>query len=81
MLPAIFICLLFAYSLVSGRLEKTVLTAPLLFTLAGTCVFPALGLAAGRIHPADFLILAEIGLVLLLFTAASRTDLNFSPTP
>ncbi len=76
MLLAIFICLLFAYSLVSGRLEKTVVTAPILFTLAGICVFPAIGPAAGRLHPADFLMLAEIGLVLLLFTDASRTDLK-----
>jgi NhaP-type Na+/H+ or K+/H+ antiporter len=75
-LLAIFICLLFAYSLVSGRLGKTVVTAPIIFTLAGVCVFPALGPAAGRIHPADFLMLAEIGLVLLLFTDASRTDLK-----
>lgn len=76
MLLAIFICLLFAYSLVSGRLEKTVITAPILFALAGMCVFPAMGPAAGRLHPADFLMLAEIGLVLLLFTDASRTDLK-----
>ena len=76
MLLAIFICLLFAYSLVSGRLEKTVITAPILFTLAGMCVFPAMGPAAVKFHPADFLLLAEIGLVLLLFTDASRTDLK-----
>lgn len=76
MLFAIFICLLFAYSLVSARLEKTVITAPILFTLAGMLVFPAMGQAAARIHPADFLMLAEIGLVLLLFTDASRTDLK-----
>jgi NhaP-type Na+/H+ or K+/H+ antiporter len=75
-LLAIFICLLFAYSLVSARLGKTVITAPIVFTLAGVCVFPALGSAAGRLHPADFLMLAEIGLVLLLFTDASRTDLK-----
>lgn len=76
MLFAIFICLLFACSLVSARLEKTVVTAPILFTLAGMLVFPAMGQAAARIHPADFLMLAEIGLVLLLFTDASRTDLK-----
>ena len=76
MLLAIFICLLFGYSLVSARLGKTVVTAPILFTLAGMCVFPAMGPVVGRIHPADFLMLAEIGLVLLLFTDASRTDLK-----
>lgn len=76
MLLAIFICLLFAYSLVSGRLEKTVITAPILFTLAGMLAFPAMGPTAVKFHPADFLMLAEIGLVLLLFTDASRTDLK-----
>jgi NhaP-type Na+/H+ or K+/H+ antiporter len=75
-LPTIFICLLFTYSLVSARLEKTVVTAPILFTLAGMLVFPAMGQATARIHTADFLTLAEIGLVLLLFTDASRTDLK-----
>jgi NhaP-type Na+/H+ or K+/H+ antiporter len=76
MLLVVFICLLFAFSLVSWRLEKTVATAPILFTLAGMCVFPAMGPAIGRMHPDDFLMLAEIGLVLLLFTDASRTDLK-----
>ena len=35
MLLALFIVLLFVFSLVSGRLEKTVVTAPIVFTLAG----------------------------------------------
>lgn len=34
-LLSIFIALLFLYSLVSGRLERTSLTAPIVFTLAG----------------------------------------------
>jgi NhaP-type Na+/H+ or K+/H+ antiporter len=76
MLLAIFICVLFAFSLVSGRLEKTVVTAPILFALAGMLVFLSMGPAAVKLHPADFLVLAEIGLVLLLFTDASRTDLK-----
>lgn len=76
MLIAIFIGLLFAYSLVSARLEKTVLTAPIVFTLAGVAVFPAMGPAGGLMNAGAFLTLAEIGLVLLLFTDASRTDLK-----
>ena len=43
MIPlAIFVSLLFFYSLVSRRLEKTVVTAPILFTVAGMSMFPAL---------------------------------------
>ncbi|MDP3851361.1 MAG: cation:proton antiporter [Luteolibacter sp.] len=76
MLLAVFIGLLFAYSLVSARLEKTVVTAPIIFTLAGIAVFFRIQPAAGRMDTGAFLSLAEIGLVLLLFTDASRTDLR-----
>lgn len=76
MLLAIFICLLFAYSLVSARLEKTVVTAPIVFTLAGLFVFFTMQPAGGRMDAGAFLMLAEIGLVLLLFTDAARTDLK-----
>jgi hypothetical protein len=38
MLIAIFITLIFLYSLVSRRLERTVFTAPILFTAAGMVV-------------------------------------------
>jgi sodium/hydrogen antiporter len=76
MLPAVFIILLFAYSLVSARLDKTVVTAPIIFTLAGIGVFFIIQPVAGRIQTGAFLTLAEIGLVLLLFTDASRTDLR-----
>ena len=34
-LVAIFLALVFLYSLISGRLERTVVTAPMLFTAAG----------------------------------------------
>jgi NhaP-type Na+/H+ or K+/H+ antiporter len=76
MLLAVFIGLLFAYSLVSARLEKTVVTAPIVFTLAGIGVFFAMQPAGGRMNAGAFLTLAEIGLVLLLYTDASRTDLR-----
>lgn len=76
MLLALFIVLLFAYSLVSARLEKTVVTAPIVFTLAGLGVCFIMPAAGGQIHTGAFLTLAEIGLVLLLFTDASRTDLR-----
>jgi sodium/hydrogen antiporter len=76
-LLSIFLGVLFLYSLVSARVEKTILTAPMMFTTAG--------IAAGLLWPAlreqkalamGFLWLAEIGLVLLLFTDASHTDLQ-----
>ena len=77
MLLAAFVSLLFLYSLVSRRLERTVVTAPIVFTIAGMLmgsIAPAVPGAA--VHGDVFLRLAEIGLVLLLFTDASCTDLN-----
>jgi NhaP-type Na+/H+ or K+/H+ antiporter len=76
MLIAVFIGLLFAYSLVSARLEKTLITAPIVFTLAGTAMFAVFQPSDPRMNAGAFLALAEIGLVLLLFTDASRTDLR-----
>lgn len=76
-LVAVFIALLFFYSLVSARLERTVVTAAMVFTAAGMGVF--LMLSAVPAWEGDrefFLHVAEAGLVLLLFTDASRTDLN-----
>ena len=74
---AIFVFILFLYSLLSERIERTVLTAPLVFTLAGMLMFPFkpefIGLG---VNSQVFLRLAELGLVLLLFTDASRTDLK-----
>ena len=77
MLLAIFIGLVFLYSLVSGRIERTILTAPIVFTAAGLVVY--LVTSEFGVHEGNqevFLRLAEVGLVLLLFTDASRTDLR-----
>jgi NhaP-type Na+/H+ or K+/H+ antiporter len=77
MLLAVFIALVFFYSLVSGRIEQTILTAPIVFTAAGFGCY--LVMAEFQLQEGSqevFLRLAEIGLVLLLFTDASRTDLR-----
>jgi sodium/hydrogen antiporter len=76
-LIAIFIALVFLYSLISGRLERTVLTAPMLFTAAGMLTLLFLPeLWERKVSLEVFLRVAEVGLVLLLFTDASRTDLQ-----
>jgi NhaP-type Na+/H+ or K+/H+ antiporter len=73
----VFLILLFAYSLVSRRLESTMLTAPMLFTIAGMLLFPLLpAIREAGMDQMVLLRIAEIGLVLLLFTDASRTDLG-----
>ncbi len=68
---------LLAYSLVSGRLSGTVLTAPLIFVAIGFIIGPA-GFSIAHLeadHSAIHLI-AELTLILVLFTDAARIDLG-----
>jgi len=77
MIPAIFVALLFLYALFSERVQHTPITAPILFTALGMGMSPAwFALTQAGVNAGVFLRLAEIGLVLLLFTDASRTDLK-----
>ncbi len=72
-----FVFLLFFYSLLSGRIARTMVTAPILFTGAGMLMFPALqGILRAGFTANVILRIAELGLVMLLFTDASRTNLN-----
>jgi sodium/hydrogen antiporter len=76
-LIAAFIFLVFVYSLVSRRLEQTVLTAPILFTAGG--VLMALSpeaLSEIELGRKGFMLVAELGLVMTLFTDASRIALR-----
>lgn len=76
-LIVIFIALILLYSMVSRRLERTNLTAPIVFAGAGMLVLfvlPSLREQQGNIEV--FMKIAEAGLVLLLFTDASHTDLQ-----
>ena len=75
-LIVIFLTLLFLHSLVSSRLERTIFTAPIIFATAGIISF----FVQPIIHDGDggqhyLLTVAELGLVLLLFADAFRTDL------
>ena len=76
-LIGIFVSLVFLYSLISGRLERTVITAPILFTAAGmlTSLVPAAFYYLG-LDRQGFLLIAEVGLVMLLFTDASHISLR-----
>jgi len=77
LLVGIFALLVFAYSLVAKRLSTSVITAPILFTAAGaiTALAMPIDLAGGQ-GEGGFLLVAEVTLVLLLFTDASRTSLR-----
>ena len=70
-------CVVFAFGIVSRRLEGTVLTAPIVFVLAGVVLGPAgLGLVEMGLDDHAVLLLGEIALALVLFTDAARTDLS-----
>jgi sodium/hydrogen antiporter len=75
-LSLLFLYCLFLYSLVSRRLEQTIVTAPIVFTFAGIFIslaFPAFIQTSANLEVEVALHLAELGLVLLLFTS---TELN-----
>ena len=66
-----------AFGLISRRLESTVLTPPILFTLFGLAVSEhGLGLIDGPMSSEALHLLAEITLVLVLFGDASRIDVK-----
>jgi sodium/hydrogen antiporter len=76
-LLADFIALVFFYSLVYGRIERTIITASIVLTAAGMLTYLVTSeLQLQERSQEVFLRLAEIGLVLLLFTDASHTDLR-----
>ena len=63
---------LLAFSAVSSRLERSVMTAAIFFTSAGLLAGPALGLIDLRIDGERVKLLAEATLTLVLFGDASR---------
>lgn len=72
---AAFIALVFLHSLVSRRLERTVLTAPVLFTTCGALMALSTNvLSELALERKDLLLIAELGLVTTLFTDASRVS-------
>jgi sodium/hydrogen antiporter len=68
---------MFMFGLVSRRLEGTVLTAPIVFVVAGMLLGPGvLGLVEFGLEEHTVLLLGEIALAIVLFTDAAR--INFS---
>ena len=74
---AMLAAVVFAFGLVSRRLEGTVLTAPMVFVLAGAILGPAgLGMVTFELDGHTVLLLAEIALAIVLFTDAASTNLS-----
>jgi NhaP-type Na+/H+ or K+/H+ antiporter len=77
MIIVVFVTLVFLYSLVSRRLEQTVITAPVVFTSAGVLLILAMpGPVELNMEREHLLKLAELGLVMLLFTDATHISLK-----
>ena len=73
----VFVVLVFFYSLVSRRLDHTVITAPIVFTSAGILLILAMpGFQELDMQRESLLKLAELGLVMLLFTDATHINLK-----
>jgi len=73
----VFIIVVFLYSLVSERLKSTMITPPIIFTAMGmVLVLVVPDFREPDIERDVLLKLAEIGLVMLLFTDASHVDLG-----
>ena len=72
-----FVLVVFLYSIASRTLERTVVTAPIVVTAAGALMT---GLPEAMTELAldreQFLLIAELGLVMTLFTDASRIGLQ-----
>lgn len=74
---AILAGILFVYSLISGRLAKRAVTAPMFFVAAGIVLGPdVLGAFHLTLTGHTGLLLAEIALVIVLFADAARIDLR-----
>jgi sodium/hydrogen antiporter len=74
---AVLASVVFAFGLVSRRLEGTLLTGPMVFVAAGVVLGPAgLGLVEFELDEHTVLLLGEIALALVLFTDAARINLS-----
>ncbi|MEN6615462.1 MAG: cation:proton antiporter [Syntrophorhabdus sp.] len=76
-LAIIFFMLVFSYSIVSKLLGRSIITAPMVFTAAGMTIpfFSSISWEVDK-NLKVLLFIAEMGLVLLLFTDASRIRLK-----
>jgi NhaP-type Na+/H+ or K+/H+ antiporter len=76
-LLVIFLVLVFLFSLVSGRVERSVVTGPMVFAAAGLLVYSALPEACTlEITSPVVQAVAELTLAVALFSAATHTSLR-----
>ena len=68
---------LLIYSAVAGRIERSLISGPIVFTVAGFVLGPdGLGLLRINISGDGLRLLAELTLAMVLFTDAANADLD-----
>ncbi len=74
---AIFAIFLFCYSVVAGRVEKTMISGPMIFVFAGFVMGSSgLGWLGGDVTRDQMRVLADLTLALVLFIDAANADLG-----
>jgi NhaP-type Na+/H+ or K+/H+ antiporter len=73
---AIFAIFIFVYSVVAGRIERSVLSGPIIFVIAGFVLGPMVfGWFDNSVSARDLRMLADLTLALVLFIDAANADL------
>ncbi len=74
---AILALFIFTYSLFAGRIQKSIISGPMVFVVAGFLLGPsALGWLKGNAASEDLRVLADLTLALILFNDAALADLS-----
>jgi len=74
---AILALFIFTYSLVAGRIQRSVISGPMVFVVAGFLLGPsALGWFKGNAASEDLRVLADLTLAIVLFNDAATADLS-----
>jgi len=74
---AIFAIFLFSYSVIAGRVEKSVISGPMIFVFAGLAMSSlGLGWLGGSVTRDQLRVLADLTLALVLFIDAANADLG-----
>jgi len=74
---AILALFIFTYSLVAGRIQRTVISGPMVFVVAGFLLGPSvLGWFKGNAASEDLRVLADLTLAIVLFTDAATANLS-----
>jgi len=74
---AILALIVFVYSTVAGRVERTVISGPMVFVVTGFLLGPSgLGWLSGSARSDDLRVLADLTLAVVLFNDASNANLS-----